>query len=178
MLGADALRGQGAPAAAGPLGHVQSVSGSQVSIGLVGRQHGAGMTVGKFVKIESGQALIVGVIADVAVQPVAAKEQDLQGMARVDLMGEIDGRDGGPIRFRRGVTTYPTIGDPVAPLSEVNPTAQTRNLPIPASKDARVPSPPRIPLNLACASYNRYNARLPGRALTPVQPGPAQGLPL
>ena len=119
MLGVDALRGEGAPspAAAGPLGHVQSVSGSQVSIGLLGRQHGAGLTVGKFVKIASGKALIVGVIADVAVSPAAVKEQDLQGLARVDLMGEIDGRDGGPIRFRRGVTTYPTIGDPVAPLS-------------------------------------------------------------
>ncbi len=119
MLGADALRGQGAPsaAAAGLMGHVQSVSGSQVSIGLAGRQHGAGLTVGKFVKIGSGKALIVGVIADVAVQPAAAAEQDLRAMARVDLMGEIDARDGGPIRFRRGVTTYPTIGDPVAPLS-------------------------------------------------------------
>jgi hypothetical protein len=117
MLGADALRGEGAPAAAGPLGHVQSVSGSQVSIGLVGRQHGAGLTVGKFVKIGSGKALIVGVIADVSVQPAAGKEQDLRGVARVDLMGEIDGRDGRLIRFRRGVTTYPTIGDPVEPLS-------------------------------------------------------------
>ena len=119
MLGIDALRGQGAPSSvtAGPLGHVQSVSGSQVSIGLVGRQHGTGMTVGTFVKIESHKALIVGVIADVGVRPAAREEQDLQGMARVDLMGEIDGRAGAPVRFRRGVTTYPTIGDPVEPLS-------------------------------------------------------------
>ena len=118
MLGADTSRGQGAPPVnAGPLGHVHSVSGAQVSIGLAGKPYGAGMTVGKFVKIESGQALIVGVIADVSVQPVSLQEPGLQGIARVDLMGEIDGRDGGPIRFRRGVTTYPTIGDPVEPLS-------------------------------------------------------------
>ncbi len=128
MLGADAFRDQGrpSPASEGPLGHVHSVSGSQVSIGLAGRRpgglSGAGLTVGKFVKIQSGKVLIVGVIADVCVQsPLPAKEQDLQGLARVDLMGEItgesDGRGGGPIRFRRGVTTYPTIGDPVALLS-------------------------------------------------------------
>ena len=37
-------------------------------------------------------------------------------MAQVDLMGEID-RAGGAVRFRRGVTTYPTIGDPAEPLT-------------------------------------------------------------
>jgi DNA helicase HerA-like ATPase len=124
MLGADVLRDQGKPvqASAGPLGHVHSVSGSQASIGLVSKRpgglYGAGITVGKFVKIQSGKALIVGVIAEVSMQaPLSVKEQDFHGMAHLDLMGEITGRDGGPIRFRRGVTTYPTIGDPVEPLT-------------------------------------------------------------
>jgi uncharacterized protein len=118
------LRDQGKPAqaSAGPLGHVHSVSGSQASIGLVSKRpgglYGAGITVGKFVKIESGKALIVGVIAEVSIQASASvKEQDFHGMAHVDLMGEITGRDSGPILFRRGVTTYPTIGDPVEPLT-------------------------------------------------------------
>ena len=106
----------------GPLGNVHSVSGSQVSIGLVSQQPGglyeAGITVGKFVKIQSGKAPIVGVIAEVSIQaPVRINGQDFQGTARVDLMGELDGRDGGPICFRRGVTTYPTIGYPVEPLT-------------------------------------------------------------
>jgi DNA helicase HerA-like ATPase len=126
MLGADAFRDQGKPSeSTGPLGHVQSVSGSRVSIGLASRRpgglHGAGITVGKFVKIKSGRALIVGVIAEVSVQARAlAEEQDFHGMAHVDLMGEIGpgrGPDAGPIRFHRGVTTYPTIGDPAEPLS-------------------------------------------------------------
>jgi DNA helicase HerA-like ATPase len=124
MLGADALRDQGKPSQAseGPLGHVHSVSGSQVSIGLVstrpGGLYGVGITVGKFVKIQSGKALIVGVIAEISIQPpLLVKEQDFQGMAHVDLMGEISRREAGPIRFRRGVTTYPTIGDPVEPLT-------------------------------------------------------------
>jgi uncharacterized protein len=106
----------------GPIGNVHSVDGSQVSVGLVGGQPGglyeAGITVGKFVKIQNGKAPIVGVIAEVSIQaPLRIREQDFQGTARVDLMGEIDGRDGGPICFRRGVTTYPTIGYPVEPLT-------------------------------------------------------------
>jgi DNA helicase HerA-like ATPase len=123
MLGTDGLPDQGAPSRmpAGPLGQVHSVSGSQVRIGLVSKRpgglSGAGITVGKFVKIQSGKALIVGVIAEVSAQaPSPVKEQNLQGMADVDLMGEIKG-DAGPTRFRRGVTTYPTIGDPVEPLN-------------------------------------------------------------
>jgi hypothetical protein len=120
MLGADAFqdRSKSSPGAAGPLGHVLSVSGSQVSIGLVskpsGGLYGAGITVGKFVKIKSGKALIVGAIAEVSVQASSpAREQEVQGMARVDLMGEIflgeiDGSGGGPVCFRRGVTTRPS----------------------------------------------------------------------
>jgi uncharacterized protein len=130
MLAADAFRDQGRPSPAdGPLGHVHSVSGSQVSIGLVSKRpgglYGAGITVGKFVKIKSGKALIIGVIREVSVQALAlVKDQDFQGMAHVDLMGEIGGEiggpkrpDAGPIHFRRGVTTYPTIGDPAEPLA-------------------------------------------------------------
>jgi len=127
MLGADVFRDQGEPTQPErPLGHVHSVSGSQVSIGLVSKRPGglssAGITVGKFVKIKSGKALIVGVIAEVSVQALALlKEQDFQGMAHVDLMGEIGGEIGegpdAPICFRRGVKTYPTIGDPAEPLN-------------------------------------------------------------
>jgi hypothetical protein len=84
MLGADAFRGKDKPLppSAGPLGHVHSVSGSQVSIGLAGRRpgglppaglQGAGMTVGKFVKIQSGKALIVGVIAEISMQARPAR---------------------------------------------------------------------------------------------------------
>ncbi|HEY4403991.1 MAG TPA: DUF87 domain-containing protein [Xanthobacteraceae bacterium] len=124
MLGADTFRGQDKPSppSAGPLGHVHSVSGSQVSIGLGGRRGAAGMTVGKFVKIQSGKALIVGVIAEISMPASsheaspAGRTQDFQGVARVDLMGEIDG-PGGAVRFRRGVTTYPTIGDAAEPLT-------------------------------------------------------------
>jgi hypothetical protein len=126
MSGADPAQVQGKPVRTsdGPLGHVHSVSGSQVTVGLAGGRaggfYGAGMTVGKFVKIESRKALIVGVIAKVTVQASSpGKELNLQGLAHVDLMGEIGEikGDSGAARFRRGVTTYPTIGDPVEPLT-------------------------------------------------------------
>ncbi|HEY6255630.1 MAG TPA: DUF87 domain-containing protein [Xanthobacteraceae bacterium] len=133
MLGADAARDQGKPAppAEAPLGRVHSVSGSQVRVALAsarpGGLYGARITVGKCVKIQSGTALIVGVVAEVAAEAAApVSEQDFQGMAHVDLMGEIASASdrradapaaGAPAGFRRGVTTYPSIGDPVAPLS-------------------------------------------------------------
>jgi DNA helicase HerA-like ATPase len=120
MLGADMLRDQGGTApTAEPLGHVHAVNGSQVSIGLLNTNRsgsaGAGVTVGKFVKIQTGKALLVGVITDIAVQTsTLAMGQGYHGTANVDLMGEIDGA---PARFHRGVMEYPTIGNPVTALA-------------------------------------------------------------
>ena len=47
---------------AGPLGRVHAVSGSKASIGLIGSDglQRSGATVGKFVKIRTGHALLVG----------------------------------------------------------------------------------------------------------------------
>jgi DNA helicase HerA-like ATPase len=121
MLGSSAIDSQVRPSAKPaapsslPLGLVHSVSGSQVSIALSGNEPsglaGLRMTVGKFVKITSGSALVVGVIAEASLSAT-----DLRGIAEIDLVGEID-HAGGATRFRRGVSTYPTIGDPVAPLT-------------------------------------------------------------
>src|SRR5262249_53219929 len=108
----------GAPAPdAGPLGRVHAVSGSKASIGLIGTDglHRRGATVGKFVKIHTGHALLVGVITDLSVE-VATRDPGYCGTARVDLTGEINDRTGA-VRFRRGVTEYPTIGDEVAALT-------------------------------------------------------------
>ena len=50
------------------LGHVHSVTGAQASIGLLSARglHHAGATVGKFIKIHTGKALLIGVITDVS----------------------------------------------------------------------------------------------------------------
>ncbi len=100
-----------------PLGRVHAVSGSKASIGLLGdgglNRNGA--TVGKFVKIHTGHALLIGVITELSVE-VASREPGYCGTARVDLTGEISQRTG-TLRFRRGVTEYPTIGDSVSALT-------------------------------------------------------------
>jgi Helicase HerA, central domain len=122
MSATDMLRDQArpAPAPAEPLGQVSAISGSQVSVSLLannpGSLHAAAMTVGKFVKMMSGNALLVGVVTDVSGQAASpARDQRFHATALVDLMGEIE-RSAAP-RFRRGVANYPTIGDSVAPLS-------------------------------------------------------------
>src|SRR6476661_10682826 len=119
MPEADLLQRPSAPDA---LGHVHSVSGSQVSIGLRSTGpdtlHGAGITVGKFVKIQISRGLLVGVITNVSTQAAPhLREQGYHGTAQVDLMGEIKDRAGGPARFYRGVADYPSLGDAVVPLS-------------------------------------------------------------
>src|SRR6266853_763574 len=106
------------PAAAQPLGHVHAVSGSQISVGLLNAVglHRAGATVGKFVKIHTGKALLIGVITELSVSvPSGIREQGYCGSARVDLTGEI-GERSGAVRVQRGVADYPTIGDSVSAL--------------------------------------------------------------
>lgn len=104
------------------LGHVHGISGSQAIVGVLKAAlhgpHRALITVGKFLKIRTSKALLVGVITDVIIQSVpSTQEQDYCAVAHVDLTGEIDQRSVGGIRFRRGVNDYPTIGDTVAPLT-------------------------------------------------------------
>ena len=111
MLIAAAAENQGRSSPVEPVGHVHSISGSQVSIGLLSKRPGASavLTVGRFVKIKTGKALLVGVITDVQTAPV--QEPGFHGVAHVDLVGELSDRSGGAVRFHRGVTDYPTIGD-------------------------------------------------------------------
>ncbi|HEX3984053.1 MAG TPA: ATP-binding protein, partial [Acidisoma sp.] len=98
------------------LGHIHSVNGSQASISL---SAGNGIdrpraTVGKFVKIHVGAVLLIGAVTEVSAD--RASGEGICGTARVDLTGEI--RDiGGLVRFRRGMTDYPTIGDAVTALT-------------------------------------------------------------
>lgn len=120
--GAQALRSDSPQAGADELGHVHAVSGSQATVGLLDSTlHGAHrplITVGKFLKIRAGKALLVGVITDVSVRnSPESREQGYCAVAHVDLMGEIDQGGDGKTCFRRGVTSYPTIGDVVVPLT-------------------------------------------------------------
>jgi len=75
-------------------------------------------TVGKFLGIRSGEALLVGVITNVSIEtPLLAKELGCHSTAALDLMGEIKQSTAVPAQFQRGVTEYPAIGDPVFAVS-------------------------------------------------------------
>ncbi len=100
------------------LGHVHSVSGSQATVGLLDSAmsgpNRAGITVGRFMKIQTSKSQLVGVITEVSIQSSLAR--DYCAIARVDLMGEIVSNAGTP-GFRRGVAGYPTIRDAALPLT-------------------------------------------------------------
>jgi hypothetical protein len=99
-----------------PLGYIHSVSGSQATVGMPGPNGlNRSATVGKFVKIHTNNALLIGVLTDVSAD-TSVRERACSGTARVDLTGEITVREG-VMRFWRGITEYPTIGDPVSALT-------------------------------------------------------------
>jgi uncharacterized protein len=102
----------GPAAAADSLGHVLAVEGSEARIALASPLPGGRdrATVGKFVAIEGHDTTLVGMISEVSLRPELADGS--RAVARVDLLGEIEGTAAGR-RFRRGVREYAAIGDPV-----------------------------------------------------------------
>lgn len=105
---------QSSPAAdADPIvGCVASMRGSRATIELISTSAGPSrITVGAFLVIESGAGRLVGIVVE-----IAAAGRD-RATASVDLVGEIH-RDGeGRSQFRRGLSTYPSIGDTAAVLT-------------------------------------------------------------
>ena len=70
------------------------------------------ITVGKFLAIRTGRSSVVSVITDVDTggqKPAGEAGGPLT--ARVDLLGELKESKGGAVRFQRGITEYPVIGD-------------------------------------------------------------------
>jgi uncharacterized protein len=99
------------------LGHVLGVTGSQATVRL--RIADAYMaadqpraTVGKFLGVNTRTTLLVGVITNVSTPAAQAGEIGDHASAQVDLLGEIRQGPRG-VFFQRGVTEYPSIGDPV-----------------------------------------------------------------
>jgi hypothetical protein len=124
MSGTDALRNQHAtpqmPSAI--LGYVHGISGSRVTVSLLtaalNGPHRALITVGKFLKIQTSKALLVGVITDLLIEGTPKIEKhDYCAVAHIDLAGAIDRRESGEIWFHRGIRDYPTIGDSAMPLT-------------------------------------------------------------
>jgi DNA helicase HerA-like ATPase len=108
-----------AQSAARTCGHILSVSGSQASVGLppasLDPKSDASITVGKFLRVQRANSLLIGMVTEVTQDiSAAAREHGYRAAARLDMMGEIKQRDNGSHYFQRGVTDYPAIGDPAA----------------------------------------------------------------
>jgi len=104
--------------APGALGRVVAITGAQATIEFAPQAPaGEKPTVGKFVGLITGPTVIVAMITEIGEQPATA--QSFRKIARLDLLGEISTAAGaGNGRFQRGVTEYPSVGDPAILLSD------------------------------------------------------------
>ena len=103
------------------IGRVVGVSGSQATVELNARSFGGETpTVGKFMGMVAGKALIIGLLTDIGEQavPTSAGPPTYRKIAHLDLIGEIRAEDSGAAHFQRGVTDYPNIGDGALLLNE------------------------------------------------------------
>ena len=99
------------------VGHVVTIGGSNATFSLAAPERGepaeAGVTVGKFVALQTPRSAVVGVVTEV---DGSSRTRDGELTARMDLLGEIKERDGGGRFFHRGITDYPVVGNPVVAL--------------------------------------------------------------
>lgn len=104
-----------------PFGRVITVRGSQARVALLSNP-GATMadaraTVGRFLCIRSGNSAIIGMVTEVSSQDLPINPQETYfASGWIDLLGEIT-TNGADMKFQRGVTVYPTIGDTVEPIT-------------------------------------------------------------
>jgi DNA helicase HerA-like ATPase len=103
-----------------PLGRVLGVSGAQVTVGLNPpiTTSGTRPTVGKFLGVISGGSVIIGMITEVSERPLRDQDPNCRSVASLDLVGEIKANAAGVASFQRGITEYPTIGEPAMLMSE------------------------------------------------------------
>ena len=103
------------------IGRVVSVNASRASIELVARAlRDDTPTVGKFMGLKTSKAVVIGLITEVTEQPLAPAtgSQTFRKVASLDLIGEFYSSDDGALRFQRGFSEYPNIGDAALMLTE------------------------------------------------------------
>jgi hypothetical protein len=99
------------------IGRVVSLSGSTV-IGLIdvrAANNGAPLQIGSLVKMRTRGATVFGMVNGLSIPiPDAEGRNDEMRVAEMELVGEVpEPADGAALRFRRGVSTSPTLGDNV-----------------------------------------------------------------
>ena len=102
------------------IGRVAAVSGAQVVVALSVIAPGSSprATVGKFLGIVSGGIVTVGMITEISERPARDQEPNCRSTAQIDIVGEIKASASGTAYFQRGITEYPTIGDPAVLMSD------------------------------------------------------------
>jgi len=105
------------PSSEAPFGRVTAVRGSSARVGLtITGEFGipeSRATVGRFVSIRCAAGTIVAMITEVSHENRRATDGEHTTVgANVDFLGQLSAR-GEALRFQRGVTTYPAIGDTV-----------------------------------------------------------------
>ncbi len=103
------------------IGRVSAVGGAQATVEIDPRvPDGEPPTVGKFLGLNSGKGLIIGLITEVGEEalPGSGLNPHYRKMARLDLIGEIRHDANGGQHFQRGVTEYPNIGDTAKLLTD------------------------------------------------------------
>jgi hypothetical protein len=106
------------------IGRVTSVAGAQANVCLT--RTGPALsdddraTVGKFVGILSGSAVIIGLVSEIdeLSEPAGEHERGYRSVARLELIGEIRADDGRVAHFKRGLDNYPRIGDSAVLMTE------------------------------------------------------------
>jgi DNA helicase HerA-like ATPase len=113
------------PGRSGPemIGRVVAVSGAQATVELTARPIGGEHpTVGKFMGMIAGKALIIGIVTEIGEQAMVAAGggggPSYRKVTRLDLVGEIRSGDNGAPLFQRGIMEYPNIGDGALLLTE------------------------------------------------------------
>ena len=110
MRSGDGVDCNGIPA--WQMGSVTSIEGSKVHLELSGQggRPDVRVTVGNFVRIQAGVAVLIGIITTLSSGSDRGRQPG--AYASLDLLGEIVSEDGAK-HFQRGVTCYPAIGDAV-----------------------------------------------------------------
>jgi DNA helicase HerA-like ATPase len=108
------------PIASELIGRVTSIAGAQAKVTLAaapGRATDQHATVGRFLGIHSGAAVIIALISAVDQDESQPEGAPVRSHARLELIGEIRKHDG-VLRFQRGIESYPKIGDGAVLVSE------------------------------------------------------------
>ncbi|TDI64721.1 MAG: DUF87 domain-containing protein [Alphaproteobacteria bacterium] len=109
-----------APALNRLIGRIVAASGAQAIVMLDPQRGGAvdnfsAPEMGSLVKIQTSSGVAMGIVSAVSIPaPAESLEEKEIRIAELELVGELEySSDGRPIRFRRGITTFPSLSDNV-----------------------------------------------------------------